>query len=64
MTEELERWEAAWGESPAPRLFFRRELLVDTRVNILARADGRRLRAGAMANRSRSVISPCASVQE
>jgi hypothetical protein len=54
--EELERWEAAWGEAPLPRPFFRRELLADTRIKILARSDGRRLRAGAIANRSRSVI--------
>jgi hypothetical protein len=54
--EELARWEAAWGESPVPRPFFRRELLADTRIKILARSDGRRLRAGAIANRSQSVI--------
>lgn len=54
--EELERWEAAWGESPKPRPFFRRELLIDTRIKIFARADGARLRAGAIANRSRGVI--------
>jgi hypothetical protein len=53
--EELERWEAAWGESPEPR-FFRRELLADARIKFLARPDGARLRAGAIANRSRSVI--------
>jgi hypothetical protein len=54
--EELERWEAAWGESPEPRPFFRRELLNDTRIKIFARTDGARLRAGAIANRSRSII--------
>ena len=54
--EELERWEAAWGESPRPRPFFRRELLTHTRIKIFARVDGARLRAGAIANRSRDVI--------
>jgi hypothetical protein len=54
--EELEKWEAAWGESPEPRPFFRRELLTDTRIKIFARADGASLRAGAIANRSRNVI--------
>ena len=52
----LERWEAAWGESPITRPFFRSELLGDARVRILVRADGRGLRAGAIANRSRGVI--------
>jgi len=54
--KELERWEAAWGESPEPRPFFRRELLTDTRIRIFARVDGARLRAGAIANRSRAII--------
>jgi hypothetical protein len=54
--EELERWEAAWGESPAPRPFFRRELLTDTRIKIFARVDGAQLRAGAIANRGRNII--------
>lgn len=54
--EELERWEAAWSESPQQRPLFRRELLADARITILARSDGRRLRAGAIANRSQSVI--------
>lgn len=53
--EELERWETAWGD-PGPRPFFRRELLTDTRIKILARLDGTRLLSGAVANRSRSVI--------
>ena len=54
--EELERWETAWGESPVARRFFRRELLSDTRIKIFARSDRTLLRAGAIANRSRSVI--------
>jgi hypothetical protein len=54
---ELRRWETAWGESPLPRPFFRRELLGDDRVRILARLAGGLLRAGAVANRSRNVIA-------
>ena len=53
---ELDRWEAAWGEPPLPRPFFRSELLGDPRIRILGCFDGRRLRAGAIANRSRNVI--------
>jgi hypothetical protein len=45
------------GESPVPRPFFRSELLRDARIRFLARSDGGRLRAGAVANRSRNVIS-------
>jgi hypothetical protein len=52
----LARWEAAWGESPIPRPFFRSELLGDAQVRILVCADGRAVRAGAIANRSRGVI--------
>ena len=33
--EELERWEAAWDESPQPRRFFPRELLADSRILLL-----------------------------
>jgi hypothetical protein len=54
--EELKRWEAAWGESPLPHPFFRGELLADTRIKILARSNGKRLCAGAIAHRSPSVI--------
>jgi hypothetical protein len=53
---ELRRWETAWGEPPVPRRFFRSELLGDARVRIFARSEGTQLRAGAVANRSRSVI--------
>jgi len=52
----VERWEAAWGEPPVPRPFFRGELLGDARIRMLVRSDGGRVRAGAIANRSRSVI--------
>lgn len=54
--DELERWQAAWGESPVEEPFFRRELLGDPRIKILAWADGIGLRAGAIATRSRRVI--------
>jgi hypothetical protein len=53
---ELERWEVAWGEPPLPRPFFRRELLGDTRVMLLARAEGGEIRGGAIANRGGAVI--------
>ena len=53
---DVERWEAAWGEPPIPPPFFRGELLGDAQIRMLVRSDGRRVRAGAMANRSRSVI--------
>ena len=55
-TLELERWEAAWGEPPIPRPFFRSELLDDPRIRVLVHRDGSRPRAGAIANRSRRVI--------
>jgi hypothetical protein len=54
--DELERWEAVWGEPPAPRPFFRSELLADERVKILARSNEGRFRAGAVANCSPGVI--------
>jgi len=54
--DELERWEAVWGEPPAPRPFFRGELLADKRIKIFARSDKGRFRAGAVANRSQGVI--------
>jgi hypothetical protein len=54
--DELERWEAAWGESPIPRPFFRAELLTDARIRILAESDGEQVCGGAIANRSGAVI--------
>jgi len=54
--DELERWEAVWGEAPAPRPFFRGELLADERIKIFARTNEGRFRAGAVANRSEGVI--------
>ena len=54
--DQLERWESAWGISTEPRPFFRRELLADQRVAILARFEGDALVSGATAYRGRSVI--------
>ena len=44
------------GATPSAGPFFRSELLGEARIRILSCSDGRRLRAGAVANRSRSVI--------
>jgi hypothetical protein len=54
--DELERWESAWGISTGPRPFFRRELLADQHVAVLARYEGTAVVSGATANRSRTVI--------
>jgi hypothetical protein len=54
--DELARWESAWGASPVEGPFFRRPLLADGDVAVLARhADGGPA-AGAVANRSRAAI--------
>lgn len=54
--EELGEWEAARGQSPAEAGFFRRALLVDDAISVLAGYEGDRIVAGAVANRSASVI--------
>ena len=54
--DELERWESAWGISTEPRPFFRRELLADQDVAVLARYEGTEVVSGATAYRSRTVI--------
>ena len=54
--EQLGEWEAAWGERPEGSGFFRRELLVDQTVRVLARYDGDRIVAGAVAKRSAQVV--------
>ena len=53
---ELRAWEAAWGEAPAGAGFFRPALLADEAVGVLAGYDGDRIVAGAVANRSATVI--------
>src|SRR6266508_4225521 len=54
--EQLAEWEAAWGELPEGSGFFRRALLEDGRIGVLAGYDGGRIVAGAIANRSSTVI--------
>lgn len=54
--EQLVAWESAWGASPAGAAFFRPALLANTAVTVLARYDDDRIAAGAIANRSATVI--------
>ena len=57
--EQLQEWEAAWAESPAGAGFFRRALLADEAISVLAGRNGDRIVAGAVANRSATVIGLC-----
>jgi RimJ/RimL family protein N-acetyltransferase len=52
--DELRDWEAAWGVDA--RAFFLPALLTDERIAILARYEGDRVVAGAIANRSDAAI--------
>jgi len=54
--EQLGEWEAAWAELPEGSGFFRRALLEDETIGVLAGYDGDRIVAGAIANRSTTVI--------
>jgi hypothetical protein len=54
--EQLGEWEAAWTESPEGSGFFRRALLDDEKISVLAGYEGDRIVAGAIANRSTTVI--------
>jgi hypothetical protein len=54
--EQLGEWEAAWGELPEGSGFFRRALLEDERIGVLSGYEGDRIVAGAIANRSSTVI--------
>ena len=53
---ELRGWEAAWEEMPAGSGFFQPALLKDETIAVLARYDGDRVGAGAIANRSAHVV--------
>jgi hypothetical protein len=53
---QLREWEASWGEVPGGSGFFRPALLKDETIAVLARYDGDRVAAGAIANRSANVI--------
>jgi hypothetical protein len=54
--EQLEAWESAWGALPAGPAFFRPALLANTAITVFARYDDERIAAGAIANRSATVI--------
>jgi hypothetical protein len=54
--ERLEEWESAWRASPAGPAFFRPALLANGAIAVLARYDGDRIVAGAVANRSAAVV--------
>jgi hypothetical protein len=54
--EELAEWESTWAESPETTSVFRPALLRNQAVHVLARYDGGHIVAGAVANRSATVI--------
>jgi hypothetical protein len=54
--QQLGEWESAWGGSPEPSGFFRPALLAVETIAVLARYAGGRIVAGAVANRSATVI--------
>jgi hypothetical protein len=54
--DQLEEWESTWGGSLSGPAFFRPALLADAAIAVLARYDGNRIAAGAVANRSATVI--------
>ena len=53
---QLREWEAAWGDVPGGSGFFRSALLQDETIGVLAGYDDDRIVAGAIANRSTTVI--------
>ncbi len=53
---QLREWEAAWGEVPGGSGFFRSALLQDETIGVLAGYDDDHIVAGAIANRSSTVI--------
>ena len=54
--DELAKWEAAWGEPQGPPPVFPPALLDDESVAVLARGESDGIVAGAIANRSATVI--------
>jgi hypothetical protein len=54
--EQLREWESAWGDLPDRSGFFRPALLADEAIAFLAGYEGERIVAGAIANRSATVI--------
>ena len=53
---QLSEWESAWDEEPGGSGVFRPDLLADATIRVLARYDGGCIVAGAVANRSATVI--------
>jgi hypothetical protein len=53
---QLRGWEASWGEVPGASGFFRPALLKDETIAVLAGYESDRIVAGAIANRSATVI--------
>lgn len=53
---QLREWEASWGEVPGGSGFFRPALLTNETIAVLAAHDGDRVVAGAITNRSATVI--------
>jgi hypothetical protein len=54
--EQLDEWEAAWAGSAEGAGFFKPSLLEDETIGVLAGYEGDRIVAGAIANRSSTVI--------
>jgi hypothetical protein len=54
--EQLEEWESMWGASPDEPAFFQPALLANPALAVLARYEGGAIVAGAVANRSATVI--------
>jgi hypothetical protein len=54
--DQLAEWEAAWAELPEGSGFFRPALLADETIGVLAKYDGDRIVAGAVAKQSAGVI--------
>jgi len=55
--EQLDEWEAAWDGSAEGAGFFKPSLLEDETIGVLAGYEGDRVVAGAIANRSSTVIT-------
>ena len=54
--EQLAEWEVAWGASSSTPRLFRSSLLANPAIALLARSDGKTIDAGAIVNRSATVI--------
>ena len=54
--QQLAEWESAWAGSPEAASFFRPALLAVETIGVLARSAGDRIVAGAVANRSATVV--------